>query len=296
MCNHVCDYFSHITVTLNKSLVCGHVAVAVAVTTAAHGRAALVLWVKISPMVVLLHPCVWLCTESLQRWREWHMMSFMFINEPPCLSPQSSKECRALHSMAADCCSRVKHACSRNVKVQSSFLSIKSHNESCKTPKMAKLFLIECFRVSIGSAFFFHFCFPSWGKGETWKWDKSISHVVRCWWWGWSGLHPEPLKAVKQGRTGSGLLSLWPRFPVGLGWGVSFGQTEGNRGRAAYACMSLKLAVVFLSHTVGLSSCFHCPSLLPRERREEEREMLLMVHCHKTQTCPVWEDRVETLR
>lgn len=45
--------------------------------------------------------------------------------------------------------------------------------------------------------------------------------------------------------------------------------TEGNGGRAVYVCMTLILAAVFLSHTVGPTSCFHCPSLLPRERREE---------------------------
>lgn len=74
------------------------------------------------------------------------MMSFMLISDPPCLSLQSSKECRALHSMAADCCSRVKHACSRNVKVQSSFFSIKIHKESWLTPKMVKMFLVDHFR------------------------------------------------------------------------------------------------------------------------------------------------------
>lgn len=76
-------------------------------------------------------------------------------------------------------------------------------------------------------------------------------------------------------------LCLWPHFPVGSGWGVSFGQTEGSRGRAAYVCMRLKLAVVFFSHTVGLSSCFHCPSLLPIDRREDKREREMLLHCHK---------------
>lgn len=57
-------------------------------------------------------------------------------------------------------------------------------------------------------------------------------------------------------------------------------------------CMSLKLAVVFLSHTVGLSSCFHCPSLLPIERREDERERDVAA---LSQMSPLWEAIMETL-
>lgn len=62
-------------------------------------------------------------------------------------------------------------------------------------------------------------------------------------------------------------------------------------GAGLCVCMRLILAAVFLSHTVGPTSCFHCPSLLPRERREEgERDgspdspcyrMSLTAHFHR---------------
>lgn len=39
-----------------------------------------------------------------------------------------------------------------------------------------------------------------------------------------------------------------------------------------YVCVHLKIGAVCWSHTVGPTSCFHCPSLLPRERKEEGDE------------------------
>lgn len=61
--------------------------------------------------------------------------------------------------------------------------------------------------------------------------------------------------------------------PVSLRPGVEgcplHGLKETGAGLCVCVCMILILATVFLSHTVGPTSCFHCPSLLPRERREE---------------------------
>lgn len=50
-----------------------------------------------------------------------------------------------------------------------------------------------------------------------------------------------------------------------------YGSKEAEAGPCVclYVCVSLKIEAVCLSHTVGPTSCFHCPSLLPRERREE---------------------------
>lgn len=191
------------------------------------GCSVAVPWVKVSTMAVLLHPAV-----RLQRWREWHTMRFMLISDALCLSLQSSEECGVLRVVAADCCSHVKHACSRNVK---STELLFHHNYPQRSMSDA----------------------PNAKNVPDWPFQIRLRPAFSLW--------------------------LWPHFPVGSGWGVSFGQTEGSRGRAAYVCMRLKLALVFLSHTVGLSSCFHCPSLLPIDRREDkrEREREMLLHCHK---------------
>lgn len=71
------------------------------------------------------------------------------------------------------------------------------------------------------------------------------------------------------------LLSKAPRrAPAGQARGVSSLWAGGNGGGASHVCLILILAAVFLSHTVSPTSCFHCPSLLPREggRKEEQRD------------------------
>lgn len=56
--------------------------------------------------------------------------------------------------------------------------------------------------------------------------------------------------------------------------GVSSPLAGGSGGGASHVCLCeiLILAAVFLSHTVGPTSCFHCPSLLPREGGREEKQ------------------------
>lgn len=84
------------------------------------------------------------------------------------------------------------------------------------------------------------------------------------------------LSYMQKGRKNS--VSLWAR--------VEGCPLDGPKeaGAGLCVCVSLILAAVFLSHTVGPTSCFHCPSLLPRERREEgERDgsvTELIVHFH----------------
>lgn len=164
---------------------------------------------------------------------------------------------------------------------RAAFSPSRSTKNHVRLLKMTKMFLMDRFRAFAQlSSFAFAFHTEEWGECESERKAFPTCSGVddgRVRFASWASARCE----ARRGEERLCLLSLWPCFPVGWGWGVSFGQTGGNRGRAAYVCMSLKLAVVFLSHTVGLSSCFHCPSLLPRERREEEREMLLTVHCHK---------------
>lgn len=104
------------------------------------------------------------------------MMSFMLISDPPRLSLQSSKECRAFASMAAHCCSRVKHACTRMVTVQSEFFAINIHKESSQTPKMVKnkyIFELMIFRSVLAHLSFLLFTFWKMGKCESER--KAIS-------------------------------------------------------------------------------------------------------------------------
>lgn len=70
------------------------------------------------------------------------------------------------------------------------------------------------------------------------------------------------------------LFSTPRRSPAGRSRGVSSPWAGGNGGGAPHVCLCtiLILAAVFLSHTVGPTSCFHCPSLLPRERGREEEQ------------------------
>lgn len=237
-----------------------------------HGCAVVLLWAIIPTAAVLLPPSI-----RLQRWRECHVMSFMLISEPPCLSLQPSEECGALGSMAAHCCSPLKHACSRNVTAQSSFFSIKIHKESCQNLKNDENVPHGPFQ-SISSALLFRFCFPHWGMGGMWKWKKSLSHMFWCWWW--SGpVCLLSLRALWSASRGGAPLPALPLtlFPCGLGLRGVLWTDWRKQGQGRVCVYESKIS----RHTVGLSSCFHCPSLLPRERREEEREMLLTVHCHK---------------
>lgn len=77
-------------------------------------------------------------------------MRFMLISDAVCLSLQSSEECGVLRFVAEHCCSHVKHACSRNVKVQSCFFTITTHKESCQTPQMLKMLPTDHFRSGSG--------------------------------------------------------------------------------------------------------------------------------------------------
>lgn len=87
------------------------------------------------------------------------------------------------------------------------------------------------------------------------------------------------------------------QLPAGRSRGVSSLWAGGNGGGVSHVCLCtiLILAAVFLSHTVGPTSCFYCPSLLPREGGRKggrrSRGNLLISHCCTVQytdtvSCP----------
>lgn len=96
-------------------------------------------------------------------------------------------------------------------------------------------------------------------------------------------------------------LSSWPCFPVGCSRGATSLWIEGNGGRAVCVfmcvCVSLKIEAVCLSHTVGPTSCFHCPQFTSQRKKGRRRQRLLprcspplpRSFCYHSLICrPVW--------
>lgn len=159
---------------------------------------------------------------------------------------------------------------------------------------MAKICLIEPFRVSISSDVLFHFCFPYWGKGINVKVKQKV--FPTC-----SGVDDGLARFAswQNCKTRTGEDRRWPAlpltpFPCGLGLRGVLWTDWRKQGQGCVCVYESKISSrVFESHG-GPFFLFSLSKFTSQRKKGRREGDVADTTLSQTQMCPVWEDRVET--